>query len=195
LQVQGHERTQGLRAEDIRDVLPRALIRLGGEDCCPLSPFRGVDHRNPRTRADASIRLQQFQDFAVFPLDILRQLLPSHRQVFEDGLNGDSRPPLSRNGARSLELPRSFEVEPVPLGSFMLAGCGDVYICKSTERGERLASEAEGFELGEVIVGTQLGGVVLQSDGRVVFFGDTGAVIMDLDGVETVVLEANLCSM
>lgn len=60
------------------------------------------------------------------------------------------------------------------------------------ERGECFAAEAKCLEGGEVIVGRELRGVVLEGYRVVVFWRDASTVVLDFNSVESIVLEANL---
>ena len=65
---------------------------------------------------------------------------------------------------------------------------------ETAERRQGLASETKAADGGEVVKLGQLGGVVLERDSVVVFGGDAGAVVNNLNGRDAIVFEANLCA-
>lgn len=68
-------------------------------------------------------------------------------------------------------------------------------IGKCAQRGQCLTSEAERLQRGEVIVGGELGGVVFEGYCFVVVRRNPSAVVLHLNGIEAIVLEADLCPL
>lgn len=129
----------------------------------------------------------------------------------EQRLHHYHRPLFGSNNGSAFEFSRHFELEFGPFRAIFGLSCDDVELGERTEGREGFATEAEGLEGREVIVGGELRSVVLQgcgsqqcastlqwcwdvhTDSFVVGWGDSRAVVLDFNGVETIVLEPNLC--
>ena len=191
-EVHGDQGVHRFDAKDVDDVLSGGGVPPGREQDHPLALGGLLRDGKLDARLDAGVLVEEADDLAPFPLDVSLQLSAADRQAAEEVLHEDGGAPLSRDDTGALELPRGLELEPGRARDLLLGARHDGEAREGAERGQGLASEAKGLQGREVIVARQLGGVVLQGEGFVVMGRDAGAIVLDLDGVETLVLEAHL---
>ena len=119
-----HKGRQHFGTEDICDVFPGRKVGFGGEDNCLPAFGHDITDNKLDLGADASIRLKDPKDFAIFSLDVLFELTPANWKVEEEVLYNNSGAFLASHSRGSLQLARRFKIKPCPFGSL-------IYLCSS----------------------------------------------------------------